>query len=116
MRFDRDLDKGMGVEVDEFYMDRAEVTNGQFKEFVEAMTIQILPTPSSLTASNFLLKSPVFHDASDAWPSPLASRTTAFWQGRFPCSRSELVEARAFANGPEELPTLFRQFCRIPSI
>ncbi|MBH57798.1 MAG: hypothetical protein CMJ82_11500 [Planctomycetaceae bacterium] len=36
MAFDRDLEMGLGFPVAEFYMDRTEVTNGKFKEFVDA--------------------------------------------------------------------------------
>ena len=114
MRFDRDLDKGMGLEVDEFYMDRNELTNREFKRFVDDDGYNNPDYWTDLITVNgkqlsFEESRELFVDATGR-PGPSLWRVGQPVAGKedFPVQGVSWYEARAYAKwAGKDLPTLY---------
>ena len=114
MRFDRDLDQGMGVEVNEFYMDQNEVTNSDFKLFVdEGGYIRPEFWTDEIISEGKLLS---FEESRELFQDTTGRLGPAFWRvgqplsgkGDFPVQGVSWYEARAYANWADKhLPTLY---------
>lgn len=114
MSFGQDLDKGMGLPCDEFYMDKLEVTNAEFKSFVAAggyIEPEYWTEPIIVDGieSSFEDSRSLFTDATGR-PGP------AFWRGgnppddkgQYPVQGVSWYEAKAYSTwAGKDLPTLY---------
>lgn len=114
MAFDRELKEGLGITVADFYMDRYEVSNSQYKEFVDAggygnAEFWIDPVIVDGEQVGFDESRKLFVDSTGR-PGPANWRVGQFdsGTGNYPVQGVSWYEARAYARwAGKDLPTLF---------
>ena len=114
MTFDREVKDGLGVPISEFYMDQYEVSNSQFKQFVDDggynnAEYWIDPIMVDGETLAFTDSRTLFVDSTGR-PGPATWRVGQFDSGKgdFPVQGVSWYEARAYARwAGKELPTLF---------